>query len=203
MDYLICIHLRICPPINPWSLDSLPPLVVFKGASFNSKYLPAAVIDLVTNWQWTTTNTGWSNDTLTFKWMTHVFEPVTATDNAAWRLLIVDGQSSHVKAPFIAFCISHLIDLMILPSHLLHKTQPLDVGIFGPLKHHLTRETKCNSRYNPGRTAKADWAAKPCLCSSCSNDKDKCNCWLEIYRSLSVLPRSSNVRYQYPFYTSA
>ena len=91
--------------------------------------------------------------------MDHELKPVTATAEPNRRLLIVNGHGSHVKSPFIAFCIAHLIVLMILPSHSLHKTQPLDVGIFGPLKHYLAKQTERAARYNPGRTAKADWAA--------------------------------------------
>ena len=45
---------------------ALPPLVIFKGASFNSRYLPASVLDLVPSWRWSTSNTGWSNDTLAY-----------------------------------------------------------------------------------------------------------------------------------------
>ena len=92
-----------------------------------------------------------------YKWITHVFEPVTATSDR--RLLIVNGHGSHVRAPFICHCLSHSIDLMILPLHSSHKMQPLDVGIFGPFKHYLAKQTKRNARYDPGRTIKANWAA--------------------------------------------
>jgi len=50
------------------------------------------------------------------------------------RLLIVDGHGSHVKARFIACCIQNKIDLKVLPAHSSHITQPLEVGIFAPLK---------------------------------------------------------------------
>ena len=58
---------------------ALPPLVIFKAVFFNSQYLPVAVLNLVVDWQWTTSNTGWSNDTLAYERITRVFEPVTAT----------------------------------------------------------------------------------------------------------------------------
>ena len=75
--------------------QAIPPLVVFKGAAFNSRYLPSSVLDLVKGWRWTTSNTGWSNDTLALEWITHVFEPVTATSDR--QLLIANGHGSHIR----------------------------------------------------------------------------------------------------------
>ena len=132
---------------------ALPPLVVSKGTSFKSRYLPIPVISQVRNWQWTTSNTGWSFDTLAFEWITHVFKPTTISTTSTIhprRLLIVNGHGSYVKAPFITLCLSHSIGLMILPYHLSHKTQPLNVVIFGPLKRALAKQTNCGARYKPG-----------------------------------------------------
>ena len=91
---------------------------------------------------------------LGLRWVMDVFEPNTATPNQ--RLLIVDGHSSHVSPKFIAFCITHCIDLMILPAHSSHITQPLNVSVFGPLKTALGRET--NALRDRNRMQKADWA---------------------------------------------
>jgi hypothetical protein len=54
--------------------------------------------------------------------------------------LIIDGYSSYVTAQFIAFCITSKIDLFLLLPHSLHKTQPLDLSIFRPLKTTLNLE---------------------------------------------------------------
>ena len=56
------------------------------------------------------------------------------------RLLIMDGYSSHVRARFIAYCMCDAIDIVILPPHSSHLTQPLDVGIFRPLKQAMASE---------------------------------------------------------------
>ena len=127
-----------------------------QGCYIHLEVPPSPIINQIAGWQWSLSNTSWSTETLAYKWITHVFEPLTATPTANRRLLIVDGHGSQVKAPFIAICIAHSIDLMILPSHLLQKTQPSDVGIFGPLKYHLARET---DRYALGRATKGNWAA--------------------------------------------
>ena len=91
---------------------------------------------------------------LGLRWLMDVLEPNTTTSDR--RLLIVDGHSSHVSPKFIAFCITHSIDLMILPAHSSHITQPLDVAVFGPLKTALGRET--DALQDRDRMQKADWA---------------------------------------------
>ena len=56
------------------------------------------------------------------------------------HLLIIDGHSSHITARFIAYYITSRIDLFLLSPHLSHKTQPLDLSIFGPLKTAINLE---------------------------------------------------------------
>ncbi len=141
---------------------SLPPLVIFKATgSFNTRWLPEQLE--VQGWSGTTSNTGWTNDTLAYDWLERVFQPCTApttiTTPPQRRLLIVDGHGSRVKARFIAFCMNHAIDLMVLPSHTSHITQPLDVSIFGPLKATMARATDRAATYDSGRISKADWAS--------------------------------------------
>ena len=68
----------------------------------------------------------------------------------------MDGHSSHMTANFIAFCMEYLIDLLILPPHISHLLQPLDVGVFAPLKRALVEETDAVSQLNSGRISRAD-----------------------------------------------
>ena len=51
-----------------------------------------------------------------------------------FRLLIVDGHSSHESLNTITYCQEHKIILFVLPSHCTHALQPLDVVLFSPLK---------------------------------------------------------------------
>ena len=69
----------------------------------------------------------------------------------------MDGHSSHVAARVIAYCMDKAIDLLILPPHTSHLTQPLDVGIFGPLKRALAQETDSASQLDCGRMARVEW----------------------------------------------
>jgi len=49
------------------------------------------------------------------------------------------------------------IDLMILPPHCSHILQPLDVGVFAPLKRALACETDAVNRLDSGRVSRVEW----------------------------------------------
>jgi len=170
---------------------ALPPLVIFKATgSFNTRWLPDGVLG-VQGWRWTTSNTGWSNDVLAYEWLEHVFEPCTTVGDITRRLLIVDGHGSHVKAKFIAFCITHAIDLMVLPSHTSHITQPLDVGIFGPLKGAMARYTDAVATYDGGLHPQGCLGVSTRRSTYSGHDRAQYSSWLEGYGSLSIQPFSS------------
>ena len=50
------------------------------------------------------------------------------------RILLLDGHGSHVTPEFMQFAHQHRIQLVYLPAHSSHITQPLNLGVFGPLK---------------------------------------------------------------------
>ncbi|KAK9443963.1 DDE superfamily endonuclease, CENP-B-like protein [Metarhizium brunneum] len=51
-----------------------------------------------------------------------------------YRLLIVDGFTSHTTVAFAEYCIKFDIIIAVLPPHSTHLMQPLNVGVFLPLK---------------------------------------------------------------------
>jgi len=63
------------------------------------------------------------------------------------------------QGSLIACCIQNKIDLMVLPAHSSHITQPLDVGIFAPLKAAMAWQADRWTSLHPGRVAKADWCS--------------------------------------------
>ena len=138
---------------------ALPPLMIFKGkGQYNKQWLPEGVD--IDGWQWWASNTGWTNVTICLWWLKNHFDPLTTpTVPSERRLLIVDGHNSHVSAAFIGHCLVRAIDLMILPPHSSHMTQPLDVGIFRPLKHSVGAAVDQLSMYVPGALSKKDWGA--------------------------------------------
>ena len=50
------------------------------------------------------------------------------------KMLIGDNLSSHISPAVIKACLEHGIQFVCLPPHSTDKLQPLDVGVFGPVK---------------------------------------------------------------------
>ena len=125
---------------------ALPPLVIFKAVHTNTAWIPSHT---PSNWQFSTSNSGWTSDSHGFEWLQRQFDPLTRPeDPAERRLLILDGHSSHITAKFIAYCMDNKIDLLVLPPHTSHVLQPLDISIFQPLKRALATETDCLAALN-------------------------------------------------------
>jgi hypothetical protein len=79
---------------------------------------------------------GWSSNELAVFWLKHIFLPNTKPSNPKdWRLLICDGHGSHATPEFRYICFENRVQVLYLASHSSHKLQPLDVSVFGPLKH--------------------------------------------------------------------
>jgi hypothetical protein len=77
--------------------------------------------------------------------------------NGRKRLLICDGHDSHITGNFIMYCLRNNIALLIMPPHSSHLLQPLDVGLFGPLKKALSARVDRLIRTGVHRLQKAEW----------------------------------------------
>jgi DDE superfamily endonuclease/Tc5 transposase DNA-binding domain len=135
----------------------IPPLVIFRGEKLSRQWIPASIHG---NWRLTCNSKGWTSNIHGMQWLTRCFEPETR-DKAAgeYRLLICDGHDSHITGEWVAHCMDNDILLMILPPHSSHLTQPLDVGVFGPLKKHLAAEIDPLIRLGVARIQKVEWLA--------------------------------------------
>ena len=104
------------------------------------------------------TESGWSNSQIFQKYLeTHLIKylPERSIDRPV--LLLYDGHKSHVNLPLIDWAKKENIILFILPAHISHILQPMDVACFGPfekiynaMSHKFMRE-HCGqsiSRYN-------------------------------------------------------
>jgi hypothetical protein len=116
---------------------ALPPLLIFKAKYANTAWIPAST---PVKWRFSTSTSGWTSDNHAYEWLTTLFEPETRRNDRKRRLVLLDGHGSHLTARFIAFCLDKNIDLVVLPPHTSHILQPLDVGVFSPLKRGLSAE---------------------------------------------------------------
>src|SRR5437763_16223615 len=73
------------------------------------------------------------------------------------RLLICDVHDSHITAVLIEHFMRNNIVLMVLPPHSSHLTQPLDVGVFGPLKTLMASALEPLISTELHRILKAEW----------------------------------------------
>ena len=137
--------------------SSLPPLIIFKGENFSCQWIPA---DIHKAWRFDGNTKGWMSNKHGLFWLREIFEPWTRDKaNGNPRLLICDGHDSHITASWIAHCMRNNIIFMVLPPHSSHLTQPLDVGVFSPLKTHMASSIEPIISTEIHRLLKAEWLA--------------------------------------------
>lgn len=78
-------------------------------------------------------------------------------------VLFLDGHQSHSSLPLVEEARAKGIILFVFPPHTTHLLQPLDVGVFGPLKQVWSEVLKAFKLESKG--AKVDKAAFPSLVS--------------------------------------
>ncbi|KAJ8316180.1 hypothetical protein KUTeg_006194 [Tegillarca granosa] len=95
----------------------------------------------------------WSNNQLFHDYMTTHFikyASVPVGKDLEPTLLLYDGQKSHINLTLKEWAKKHNVVLFVLPAHTSHLTQPLDVGVFGPLKSMYNKESQLYMQRNPG-----------------------------------------------------
>ncbi|RJE26016.1 hypothetical protein PHISCL_01618 [Aspergillus sclerotialis] len=112
---------------------AIPPVVILKGKEHQAPWYQES--NLPQDWRLTSSANGWTTDEIGLKWLKQVFNPLSKPySTGAKRLLILDGHSSHQTAEFDDFCKENAIICLCMPPHTSHLLQPLDIGVFGPLK---------------------------------------------------------------------
>ena len=78
---------------------------------------------------------GWMEAPNFLEWFTKLFFPaVEEMVQTGPVVLFLDGHQSHAALPLIELAKDHGVILYALPPHTTHLLQPLDVGVFAPLK---------------------------------------------------------------------
>ena len=141
-------------------------------------------------WFFSYNTKGWTSNIYGEFWLKHCFKPVMRTKaNRQKRLLLCDGHDSHISAQFVRFCIDHNIILFLLLPHSSHLLQPLDVGIFSPLKQAMSSQLNWLYATEISRLQKAEWLERYALaCSSAITSKNICGGW----RGMGLFPTNVN-----------
>ena len=133
---------------------TLPPCLIFKGENLNSGWIPD---ETPADWRFITSKKGWTSDLIGSEWLKTHFQPFVSKSTNSRHLLIIEGYSSYIIAQFIAYYIISKIDLFLLLLHSLHKTQPLDLSIFGLLKIAINLEVDWIFRHSTTCLLRVKW----------------------------------------------
>lgn len=107
----------------------LPPMVVYKATHVYEKWKQGGPKGAV----YYCSKNGWFDHFLFWKWFEEVVLPELKRRPGV-KLLVGDNLSSHISADVIKACKRNNIRFVCLPPNATHLIQPLDVGVFGPLK---------------------------------------------------------------------
>ena len=81
-------------------------------------------------------DSGWMESANFLQWFEKLFLPsVQHLTSTAPVILYFDGHHSHMSIRLVELAHSNNVDLFCPPPHTTHLLQPLDVGVFGPLKN--------------------------------------------------------------------
>src|SRR2546423_1287642 len=115
----------------------IPSMIIFKGKNLMTSWIPTTAPK---DWYWACNTKGWTNNEHGQKWLELFNSSMANKANNKKRLLIYDGYDSHISVEFVRYCIDNDILILLLVPHSSHLMQPLDVGVFGPLKRMMSSQ---------------------------------------------------------------
>lgn len=131
----------------------LPPFVILSGKLHQASWYPHLPLD----WVLAVSNNGWTTDELGVEWVKHFNRHTASRTHGVYRLLILDGHSSHATPEFDQFCTENKIITLCMPPHTSHLLQPLDVSCFSPLKRAYGHEIQELARQGVYHVDKIDF----------------------------------------------
>ena len=128
--------------------NHIPPFYIFPGKRWCDDFLTGAPAGSAGKMS----ESRWSNTGIFEYYVTnHLAKHVKITENNAQNTLILyDGHKFHISLTLTEWAKQRNVILFVLSPHTCHITQPLDVGVFGPLKCLYNRECQAYLQKNPG-----------------------------------------------------
>lgn len=109
----------------------LPPFVIYKGKNLYASWTQGGCAGAM----YAVTDSGWMERESYKSWFQKMFLPsVRHLTKTKPVVLIFDGHYSHIGIDLIETSRENNVHLMLLPSNTTHVMQPLDVGVYGPIK---------------------------------------------------------------------
>ena len=127
--------------------QSIPPAFVFPRKNYRDIMLngaPEGSLGLVSE-------SGWMTAEIFLQVMEHVVRHTQASrENQV--VLIMDNHESHISLDALTYAKAQGVHVVTLPPHTSHKTQPLDITVFGPMKTNYSTAANSWMLRNPGRS---------------------------------------------------
>lgn len=126
--------------------QTIPPVFLFPRKKFNVNMMnnaPEGSIGF-------STGNGWMNIETFIHVLKHFKDHARPTPQYP-LLLIMDNHETHLSLPALSFAKESNIQILTLVPHTSHKTQPLDRGVFGPMKKFYNAAATSWMMRNPGR----------------------------------------------------
>jgi hypothetical protein len=117
---------------------AMPPLIVVAGKNHLASWYRNS--PLPSDWVISLSDNGWTTNEIGLQWVKHYHQHSERRTKGKYRLLILDGHTSHQSVDFEDFCKQNNIITLCMPAHSSHLLQPLDVGCFSPLKRSYGKE---------------------------------------------------------------
>jgi hypothetical protein len=124
---------------------AIPPLVIFDRKVLK----PELAIGEVPGTMYGLTQNGWINREVFESWFSNHF--LVYAPPARPLLLLMDGHSSHFSPVFVNKAAEEKVIVFCLLPNGTHRTQPLDKGVFSPLKKAWKEECHAYMLKNPGK----------------------------------------------------
>jgi hypothetical protein len=80
-------------------------------------------------------DSGYTTNDIAMKYLRHYIDHSDSGPDADWKIMLMDNHGSHVTPEFIELANENHIRPFPMIPHLTHCMQPLDVGVFHPMKH--------------------------------------------------------------------
>lgn len=124
-----------------------PPFFIYPRKKIQASYLLNAPVGSVAIGN----DSGWMTKNDFDKFMAHFIKYANCRKGTP-TLLLLDNHTSHQSLVALKMAIDHDIVVLSFPPHSSHRIQPLDVGVFGPVKkaYNIMVDGWCKS--NAGRT---------------------------------------------------
>jgi hypothetical protein len=109
--------------------EMVPPMVVYKALNLYTSWCERGPKGTL----YACSKSGWFDMFLFEKWFIELLLPILKRKTGK-KLVIGDNLASHISPTVINLCKQNEIVFVCLPPHSTDKLQPLDVGVFAPLK---------------------------------------------------------------------